>query len=426
MSMNTAEAAGARISRAQIQIQTETPDMNDHSDRNAVAPLAALLDQAREVGEFAYSHRERAENDRRMSDAVVDKLRATGLMKLCRHRKWGGAEADPMTFLDVGREIARGSASLGWIYSVLGFHDWYMGFTSQELQRDVWGKDPDAFVCDSFAPVGQIERVADGYVLSGQWRFASGIEWSSWIGVGGIAVAPDGEHPEHLLFFIPREEVSVVDDWKTMGLKGTASRAVGVDKVFVPAHRAFALGRLAGPGGREAVVDDGPLWRTSLTTMQGLAILTPSVGIAQRVVEEFGIWTKARIRPYEQGAAAREAPAPQLALAASATQWDASWSLAQKYAQEGWDRALRGESWVLSEEERARYFAWRGYIARSSIELSDQLYIGSGAMALFDSHPLQQLFRDIHATGVHIGVDRADAYTSRGRVAMGFPGHAFH
>ena len=72
-----------------------------------------LLDQARDVGECAWSQREQAERDRRMSDDVVEKLRSTGLMKLCRHRKWGGAESDPMTFLDVGREISRGSAALG-------------------------------------------------------------------------------------------------------------------------------------------------------------------------------------------------------------------------------------------------------------------------------------------------------------------------
>ena len=177
---------------------------------------------------------------------------------------------------------------------------------------------------------------------------------------------------------------------------------------------------------RGAAAEGSPLFRMPLTTMQGLAILTPSTGIAQRAVDEFHAWTKARVRPYEGNAPAKEAPAPQLALAEGATQWDATWALAQKYAQEGWDRAIDGRPWVLTDEERARYFAWRGYIGRTCVELTDQLYIGSGAMALFDSHPLQQLFRDVHATGVHIGVDRADAYTSRGRVAMGFAGHAFH
>lgn len=399
--------------------------MNVHRTINVEASRDELLDRARAVGELAWSRREQAERDRRMPDEVIDALRASGLMKLCRHSRWGGAEADPMTFVDVGREISRGSAALGWIFTVCGFHEWYMAFASEQLQRDVWGADPDAMVCDSFAPVGQIERVSDGYVLTGQWRFASGIEWSSWIGVGGMAVPPDGEEVEHLLFFVPRSELAVHDDWNTLGLRGTASRAVSVERAFIPDHRVFALGRLAGPA-RGPVTQDGPLWRVPLMTMQGLAICTSTVGVAQRVVEEFSSWTKARVRPYEGNAPAREAPAAQFTLATAATQWDASWALAQKYAQEGWDRALRGESWVLSEEERAKYFAWRSYVARSSVELSDQLYIGSGAMALFDSHPLQQLFRDVHSTGVHIGVDRADAYTSRGRVAMGLYGHPFH
>ena len=176
---------------------------------------------------------------------------------------------------------------------------------------------------------------------------------------------------------------------------------------------------------RGPVAEDGPLWRMPLSIMQGLAILTPSTGLAQRAIDEFQTWTKARIRPYMQ-TAAKEAPAPQLAFAEAATQWDATWALAKQYAQFGWDRALNGEPWVLNEEERARLFSWRGYIGRTSVELTDQLYIGSGAMALMDSHPLQQVFRDVHATAVHIGVDRADAYTGRGRVAMGFPGNIFH
>ena len=398
---------------------------------NSISPIrtevsrADLLEQARVVGELAWSHRTDAERDRRMPDALVDRQRASRLMRLCRHRRWGGAEADPMTFLDVGREIARGSGALGWLFSVLGFHEWYMSFASEELQREVWGSDEDAMVCDSYAVMGQVERVGDGYTVSGTWRFCSGIEWSSWIAVGGVAVAPDGEHPEHIMFFVPKSECRITHDWNTMGLRGTASRAVTIDKAFVPDHRAFALGRIAGPN-RSKVTEDGPLWRVPLMTMQGLAILTPSVGLGQRMVDEFTTWTKARVRPYERNAPAREAPAPQLILAEAATQWDATWALAQKYAQEGWDRAIRGEDWAISDELRAQWFSWRGYIGRSSVELSDQLFTSSGAMALFDSHPMQQVFRDIHSTGVHIGVDRADAYTSRGRVAMGFQGSAFH
>ncbi len=398
---------------------------------NSLSPISLepsredLLEKARIVGELAWSRRAEAERERRMPDEVIDALRASHLMRLCRHKRWGGAEADPMTFLDVGREIARGSGALGWLFSVLGFHEWYMSFASEQLQHDVWGKDPDAMVCDSYAVVGQTERVADGYTVSGNWRFCSGIEWSSWIAVGGVAVAPDGEHPEHIMFFVPKSECVIVDDWNTMGLRGTASRMVSIQNAFVPDHRAFAMARKAGPE-RSRVTEDGPLWRVPLMTMQGLAIVTPNTGLSQRMVDEFTTWTKARVRPYERNAPAKEAPAAQLILAEAATQWDATWALAKQYAQDGWDRAIRGDDWTISDELRAQWFSWRGYIGRSSVELSDQLFISSGAMALFDTHPMQQVFRDVHSTGVHIGVDRADAYTSRGRVAMGFQGSAFH
>ena len=174
-----------------------------------------------------------------------------------------------------------------------------MSFASEELQKEVWGADPDAMVCDSYAVVGQTDRVGDGYQITGKWRCGSGIEWSSWIAVGGIAVAPDGEHPEHIMFFVSKSDCLIHDDWNTMGLRGTASRAVSIDKAFVPNHRAFALGRIAGPN-RSKVTEDGPLWRLPLMTMQGLAILTPSVGLSQRMVDEFTVWTKARIRPYER------------------------------------------------------------------------------------------------------------------------------
>jgi len=153
--------------------------------------------------------------------------------------------------------------------------------------------------------------------------------------------------------------------------------------------------------------------------------MTAVTGISQRIIDEFTATTRTRVRWLELGAEQRENPAAQIALAGSATQWDATWALAQRYAQSGWDRGVKGE-WVLTDEERAQYFSWRGYVGRSCVELSDQLFISSGALALFDSNPMQQLFRDVHSAGVHVGLDRGDAYTSRGRVAMGLPGHPFH
>jgi 3-hydroxy-9,10-secoandrosta-1,3,5(10)-triene-9,17-dione monooxygenase len=390
-----------------------------------MATRSELLAQARRLGELAWSLREETDRQRRLPDEVIDALRGSGLMKLLRHRRWGGAECDLPTYLDVAREMAYGSASLGWVYGVLSFHEWYMSFTSEQFQQEVWGDDPNAFVCDSFAPVGRIEPVSDGYLVSGEWRFASGIAWSAWVAVGGIGIAPDGDQPELLLFFLPPADVKIVDDWYTLGLRGTASRRVVVERAFVPAHRVFPLTRLNGPDGRGTTTGDGPLWRVPLMSAQGLWIMAPALGAAQRMIDEYAENTRRRVRA--TGSAQREYPAAQLTLAAAATDWDGAWALAQKYALEGWERgcATGPGAWILTDEERAKYFAWRSSVARTSVELCDRLFIASGGMALHDDNPLQQLFRDAHAASAHIGVDRDDGYTSRGQVAMGLPGNPF-
>lgn len=384
-----------------------------------------LVDVARDVAELAWSRREETDANRRLPDEVVEALVNSGLTKLWNQKRWGGYEADPMTVLDVGREIARGSAALGWLYSLTSFHTWYLAFASEQLQSEIFGENPEALVSDSFAPVGNVEPVTGGFTLSGQWRFVSGCEWASWVAVGGLTSVEDGEPPELQLFFLPRADFTIIDDWHTLGLRGTASRSISVAPVFVPQHRVLALGRLASPQPRGAVADQSPLYRLPLMTTQGLAIITASIGVAQRMIDEYTGSTQKRVRWLDPGAQQREAPSAQLTLAKVSTQWDATWALAQSYAQEGWDRALTG-NWTLTDQERARYFTWRAYVAETNVDICDELFANSGAMALFDSNPLQQLFRDAHATAAHVATDRGDAYTSRGRVAMGLPGHPFH
>ena len=267
-----------------------------------------LFDKARQLAELGWSRRAEIERDRRLPDDLVGALLDSGLPSLMNQKRFGGLESDPMVVLELGREIARGSGSLGWLFSLTSFHTWYMAFTHEQLQQDVWGSDHDVLIADSYAPVGKIDRVADGYLASGEWKFTSGIEWAGWVGVGGMAVPPDGDQPDLLMFFLPRSEISVRDEWHTLGLKGTASRTAVADQVFVPEHRVFALGKLTGPEGREVMAEQGPIWRMPLMTAQGLAVMTAVTGISQRIIEEFTETTRKRVRWLEPGGSATRGP----------------------------------------------------------------------------------------------------------------------
>jgi 3-hydroxy-9,10-secoandrosta-1,3,5(10)-triene-9,17-dione monooxygenase len=383
-----------------------------------------FIERARSVGDVAARHTREAERNRRMPDAVIDELVQSGLVRMLRPRQLGGHQSDPMTYVEVGRELALSSVAAGWLFGVLSIHEWYMAYAHPQFQKEVWGQDDDALVVDAVAPVGSAEPVSDGFRVSGRWRFASGVEWASWAGLGAVTVLPDGEHPEPCMFFVPRDDYTIEDEWHVVGLRGTASNTVVVDNCFVPAHRLFPLARVAGRGQPLGESIDDPLYKVPFAPMLSTAIYPSALGGAQQGLRSFRTWTEQRVRPYEMGAQQKEAPSAQFSLAECGARLDAAHALSMRYASELYRLGVAGES-AVSDEQRARFYAWRAFIARTSAEVADRLFLESGANGLFEDHPMQQAWRDTHAAAQHVSVLYGDAMTSWGRTQLGFPGHPF-
>ncbi len=62
----------------------------------------------------------------------------------------------------------------------------------ERVQQEVWGSNPDALLCGSYAPVRMAERVDGGFRLTGDWAFASGCENAQWALCAAI-IPPNGE-----------------------------------------------------------------------------------------------------------------------------------------------------------------------------------------------------------------------------------------
>jgi 3-hydroxy-9,10-secoandrosta-1,3,5(10)-triene-9,17-dione monooxygenase len=384
---------------------------------------AQLLERAREVGELAWSRNAEAEAGRRLPDGVIDALHASGLLRLATSRRMGGLEAHPLTLVEVGRELSRGSAALGWLYGLSTGHQWYLSFCSERLQEEVRDSEPGLIV-DSLVPAGQGERVDGGYILSGRWRFVSGVEWCSWAGLAFVTQLPGRPEPEPVVAFVPAAELVVEDTWNVVGLRGTASNEIVLDRAFVPEHRLFALARFAADGVPQGeLAEPGTLFKLPFMGMAAIMLCCAALGGAQRALDEFAGWTRKRVRAYEH-TAAKEAPYSQLTLADATAKWDAAHALTLEYVREMWSQAEAGRR-ILPPEDRARMFAQRAFITRTCAELTNQLFLDSGAMSLFETSPMQQLWRDVTAASMHMVLGRGDALTSLGRNLMGLPGHHF-
>ena len=123
---------------------------------------------------------------------------------------------------------------------------------------------------------GEMEKVEGGYLLSAKKYFAS----QSKVGDVAVTSAPFfNEEKEWQVLHFPvsmtTEGVSVLNDWKVLGMRATGSHTIVFDKVFVP-QASVALAR---PRGEYHMV-----WNVVLASAMPL-IMSAYVGIAEKAME---------------------------------------------------------------------------------------------------------------------------------------------
>jgi alkylation response protein AidB-like acyl-CoA dehydrogenase len=383
-----------------------------------------LLDRARGIAQMAAERRQAIQQQRHLPDDLVQALRESNLLRIMQPAHWGGYEMDLGTFVRVATEIAKGDTSTGWVFCILGIHHFWIGYVEPQLQQEIWGRDTEAIMSDSFAPVGVVEPAPGGYRLSGAWSFLSGLWCSDWIAVGARAVPPQGEKPEWAMFFLPKGDYRVDDQWQVVGLQGTDSNTVVVDKAFIPTHRVFWLERAErtgqAPGHR---LNPSPLYRLPFVPTLGLALVPSAVGSAWAAIAHFQQWIEGRTPVFKiDGSSQREMSGAQTALAEAVTTMDAVEGMMLRCADEIMTWPERGRR--PTEQERARYYAWRSYMVRQSARVVDRLFELSGGHALYLRHPLQQIWRDVHAVNQHFALHFEFAMEAYGRTLVGLPSGA--
>jgi 3-hydroxy-9,10-secoandrosta-1,3,5(10)-triene-9,17-dione monooxygenase len=176
----------------------------------------------------------------RPSPAVHQACMDAGIYRLYVPRRYGGYEFDPVTYVRVCIELARGDMSAAWGVMLAAAHALQVGgWFPERAQEEIFG-DGD-FRCASVAAPALARPVEGGWELTGKVTYASGIPLSTHY-FGQFAVADaDGRPTERMLMFVARDgQYEILDDWgRLMGLKASGSNAVAFDRARVPAHWAI-------------------------------------------------------------------------------------------------------------------------------------------------------------------------------------------
>lgn len=373
-------------------------------DAQTVPSAAELLGQIREIEPLIRSESATAEKERRLSTSVADAVRELGCNRLYRPRERGGFGFDPVSGFRIVEELARIDSAAGWNVALANAGEPFGAWFSDETTAEIFGQ-ADTTLAGAFNPPRKAVPVDGGYQLSGQTTFNSNCHAANWMsGLANIydadepRVAEDG-HPETLITLFPMSDAEIIDNWETLGMRGTGSHDVRVENIFVPESRAVPFVPMETP----SPAYSGPLHRMTVWPSVAINGVT-AMGVAQAAIDEFIDLAGVKTPAYTANALKNRSMV-QLRLAHAEARLGAARAFLHKTFDAAWQTAVGGS--FLDMQERADCQLASSYIVMASAEAVDLIHSIAGTSAIRNGQSFQRHFRDIHVITQHAFVSES-------------------
>lgn len=371
-----------------------------------------LVLSAESLVPFLRDRADEADRNGCFSDEAIRKLRENGFFRILQPERFGGYGLNPSTLWRVTRQLGRGCGSTAFIVSLLAVHSWIVGMFKTTAQQEVFKDGADAVVSNLSAGVRRemkSARTSDGYVVSGIWDFASGIDFADWV-IVALNVPNAEDNMEEHIGLVPRREFAVEQDsWTVIGARATGSKRVALTNAHIPFHRTIAWTDVEAGTYPGLEVNDGPLYqRTSGGSILVLSSAAPVVAVASAMID-YSIEEATRRKIEKQWFA--------IELGRRASQIHMAHALLLHDADEVYEAGLDRRD--LSLETQARHRADAATIARTALAAADGLVEALGGSIFRAGHPVERLFRDIHAMATHHRVQPEPACELYGKVLLG-------
>jgi alkylation response protein AidB-like acyl-CoA dehydrogenase len=366
-------------------------------------PLAASLDLAGDAGVIARAEAVRPivaaaandiERERRLPVSLLDRLHEAELFRLLLPRSSNGIETDPVTFFHVIETIARADASTAWCLSQAGGCAMSAAYLDLPVAQAIFGSDPRAVL--AWGPGPKVKAVAceGGYRVTGVWAFASGGRHATWVGAhcpvyqaDGAPRLDDNGLQQERTMLVRSEDVVWTDIWNTVGLRGTASDQFALDDFFVRADHSITR-----EFDRECR-ESGPLYRMGSGTCYQVGFAGVACGIARGALDCFLDVARNKV-PRGGKSPLRDNAVVQSGLAQADVNLRSARGFVLQSMAEIWKHLCAGASITVEQRIIVRMAATHAiHKAREAVDFA---YNAAGATAIFEDHPLERRFRDIH------------------------------
>ncbi|MBI2801818.1 MAG: acyl-CoA dehydrogenase family protein [Gammaproteobacteria bacterium] len=349
-----------------------------------------------------------AEAERTLPAASVRALREAGLFALKAPIALGGAEADPVTQIEVIEAISYIDPSAGWASFIGAGALSLCAFLPDAAIERMWagGRIPTAA---GLVMPGRAVRENGGYRVNGRWSWGSGIRHAEWVGVHVIVEDAAGAPAGSRFVMLPASDIEIHDNWYVSGLKGTGSCDFTIADRLVPESFSFDLRKMA-------PVRGGPLYNLGMPGLIANELGGFAVGVARRALDEIIAQALSKRRGYGKKATVADRPVFQHVLGECDLKLRAARGLMIEVYEKAWATVCGGTRPDAAQQVEMRSVV--AYAMHTALEVAQQAFRYGGGSAVHLDNMLQRCVRDLQVASVHLIVNDS-IYEQHGKRLLG-------
>ncbi|WP_158963386.1 acyl-CoA dehydrogenase family protein [Myroides fluvii] len=218
-----------------------------------------------------------------ISDEVINHIYKKRWLQIWVPQSYGGLGCDFKTGITYLYEWAKIDGSLGWMLTLCSGANYFARNMLPETAKRLFAKE---YTC--FGGSGMVGGTADeqedgSYLLQGVWHYATGAPYLSHFTLNARLLKQgkprlDAEgNPCIRSFIVEQSKVTIIPNWKSMGMKATGTFSFEVNQVTVPADYHFVY---------DTFYTADVVTKIPFRTFADLTLLVNYLGMAYHYMEE--------------------------------------------------------------------------------------------------------------------------------------------
>lgn len=226
---------------------------------------------------------------------------------------------------------------------------------------------------------------------------------------------------------IPVSQIKLLNDWDTIGLRGSGSTSVSVKDVFVPNERIALLSQSLRDESARSRLGDVPLFRMPSLPFFAINLVFPALGMVKTMLDPFAEGTARRGIAFMSYGKQDEAAVTHVQIGTASAKIDAAEALLRRSV-DALETTAAGET-PMPTEQLMRIWRDAGFASQLIWEATDLMAGASGGAIANVGNPMSRLWCDVRVAGLHGGICTSTTmelfgrfYSGRSRICR-WPGH---